>query len=448
MTEFEWPPLQDEAVRHLQNLVRINTTNPPGNETKAAHYLDRVLRAEGFEPVILEFAPGRGNLVARFKGDGTLPPLLLFGHTDVVPVEAEHWTHSPFSGDLADGCVWGRGTLDMKSMVVMELMTMLLLARHKVPLKRDVIFAATADEEAEGKYGLGWLVREQPELVRAEWGFSELGGFSIPVDSRRVYPCQTAEKGVCWLNLRARGKPGHAAFPHGDNAVAHLVRAIDRLRRQRMPFHVTPTAARYVQGMSAAVGGARGLALRALLNPVTHDRALNWLMAREPEHARSLVGMFHNTATPTQLNAGQAPNVIPSTAEAVLDGRLLPGFDRSSFLAELAPLLGPDIEVQVMEYGAPLDVPVDTPLFRAMTAGLRRHDPTAIVLPYMLSGATDAKFAARLGIKSYGFSPLKLEAGEPFGELIHGHDERVPVRALAFGVQVLYEVVRDFCSAG
>jgi acetylornithine deacetylase/succinyl-diaminopimelate desuccinylase-like protein len=447
VTEFEWLSQHDEPVRHLQNLVRINTTNPPGNETEAARYLDSVLRAEGYDPVILESAPGRGNLVARFRGDGALPPLLLFSHTDVVPVEAEHWTHPPFGGDLADGSVWGRGTLDMKSMVVMELMTLLLLARHRVPLKRDVIFAATADEEAEGKYGLGWLVREYPDLVRAEWGFSEFGGYSVPVDGRRVYPCQTAEKGVCWLRLRAHGKPGHAALPHGDNAVAHLARAVDRLTRQRMPLHITPTAARYVRGLSAVLGGARGLALQALLNRVTHDKALDWLMAREPDQGRSLVGMFHNTATPTQLSAGQAPNVIPSTAEAVLDGRLLPGFDRSSFLAELMPLLGPDVEVQVIEYGAPLDMPVDTPLFRAMTAGLCRHDPAAIVLPYMLSGATDAKFAARLGIKSYGFSPLRLETGEPFGELIHGHDERVPVRALAFGVQVLYEVVRDFCSA-
>jgi acetylornithine deacetylase/succinyl-diaminopimelate desuccinylase-like protein len=446
VTEFEWTSLHDEAVRHLQNLVRINTTNPPGNETEAARYLEGMLRAEGYEPVILESAPGRGNLVARFKGDGTFPPLLLFSHTDVVPVEAEHWTRPPFSGDLADGCVWGRGTLDMKSMVAMELMTMLLLARHKVPLRRDVIVAATADEEAEGKYGLGWLVREYPDLIRAEWGFSEFGGYSLPVDGHRVYPCQTAEKGVCWLKLRARGKPGHAALPHGDNAVAHLAHALDRLTRRRLPLHITPTAARYVQGMSAVMGGAPGLALRALLNRFTHERALDWLMARELEHARALVGMFHNTATPTQLSAGQAPNVIPSTAEAVLDGRLLPGFDRSSFLAELAPLLGPDIEVQVMEYGAPLETPVDTPLFQAMAAGLGRHDPAAIVLPYMLSGATDAKFAAQLGIKSYGFSPLKLEVGEPFGELIHGHDERVPVRALAFGVQVLYEVVRDFCS--
>jgi len=186
--------------------------------------------------------------------------------------------------------------------------------------------------------------------------------------------------------------------------------------------------------------------LSALLHRATHDWALGQLIAHDEKRARTLISMFHNTATPTQMSAGHAPNVIPSTAEAVLDGRLLPGFDRESFLAELKPLLGEGIEVEVMEYGGPLETPVNTPLFAAMAAGLRRHDPDAIVLPYLLAGATDAKFAARLGIKTYGFSPLRLAPGEPFSELIHGHDERVSVQALAFGVQVLYDVVRDFTS--
>jgi acetylornithine deacetylase/succinyl-diaminopimelate desuccinylase-like protein len=438
--------VRDEAVRHLQNLVRINTTNPPGNEAAAAQYLDSVLRAEGYAPLILESAPGRGNLIARFRGDGSLPPLLLFGHTDVVPAEPEHWTHPPFGGDLADGFIWGRGTLDMKGMVTMELMTMLLLARQRASLKRDVILAATADEEFEGKYGLGWLVREYPDLIRAEWGLSEFGGYSMTVGNHHIYPCQTAEKGVCWLKLTARGKPGHGAMPHDDNAAAKLTRAVDRVARTRLPLHATPAAARYVRGIARALGGWQGITLLGLLNPITHDWVLSGLAARNQELARPFAALFHNTATLTQLAAGNAPNVIPSTAEAVLDGRLLPGFDKQSFLAELRPLLGTEIEIEVMEYGGPLEMPVDTFLFEAMTAGLRRHDPDAVVLPYLLSGATDAKFAAKLGIKSYGFSPLKLEPGEPFGELVHGHDERVSVKALGFGVQVLYEVVRDFCS--
>ena len=440
--------MRDEAVCHLQSLVRINTTNPPGNEIAAAQYLGDVLRAEGYEPLILEAAPTRGNLIARWKGDGSLPPLLLFGHTDVVPAEPEHWTHLPFAGDFHGGFVWGRGTLDMKSMVVMEMMTMLLLARQNVSLKRDVIFAATADEEYEGKYGLGWLVQEHPDLIRAEWGLSEFGGYSVTIGHRRVYPIQAAEKGVCWFKLKAVGTPGHGAMPHDDNAVTKLACAVARTARTRLPLHVTPTAVRYVRGLAQVVGGWHGLVLRALLNPRAHALALKWLAGRHPDQARTLAAMLRNTATPTQISGGTAPNIIPTQAEAIVDGRLLPGIDERSFLAELRPTLGPGIEMQVFEYGGPLETPVDTPLFEAMTGGLRRHDPDAVVLPYMLSGATDAKFAAKLGIKCYGFSPLKLEAGQPFGELIHGHDERVPVSALGFGVQVLYEVVRDFCSKG
>lgn len=439
--------MRDEAVRHLQNLIRINTTNPPGNETAAVQYLDGVLRAEGYDPLVLESAPWRGNLVARFKGDGSLPPLLLFGHTDVVPAEPEHWTHPPFGGDLAEGYVWGRGALDMKSMVIMELMTMLLLARAREPLKRDVILAATADEESQGRYGLGWLVSEYPDLVRAEWGLSEFGGYSITVDGRRFYPCQVAEKGVCWVKLHARGKPGHASQPHPQNAVIQLASAVERVTRRRLPLHLTPAAAGYVNGMAQVLGGSRAWLMRALLNPWLHDWALNRLMGSDDSQAHTLASMFHDTVTPTILSAGSAPNVIPSSAEAVLDGRLLPGMDRDSFLAEIQALLGDRIEVEVLQYGGPLETPANTHLFDIMRQGIRRHDPEAVVLPYMLSGATDAKFAARLGIKTYGFSPLQLAAGEPFQELVHGHDERVSVRALGFGVQVLYEVVRDFCNS-
>jgi acetylornithine deacetylase/succinyl-diaminopimelate desuccinylase-like protein len=347
---------------------------------------------------------------------------------------------------LADGCVWGRGTLDMKGMVTMELMTLLLLARHQAHTKRDVILAATADEEALGKYGLGWLVHQHPDLIRAEWGLSEFGGYSMTIDGHRFYPCQTAEKGVCWLRIRVRGKPGHGAQPHGDNAVAHLAQVVERVAHRRLPMHITPTAAAFVRGIAQAVGGSQGVTLSALLHRATHDWALGQLIAHDEKRAQTLISMFYNTATPTQMSAGHAPNVIPSTAEAVLDGRLLPGFDKESFLAELRPLLGEGVEVEVMGYGGPLEMPVDTPLFAAMAAGLRRHDPDAIVLPYLLAGATNAKFAARLGIKTYGFSPFRLAPGEPFNELIHGHDERVSVQALAFGVQVLYEVVRDFAS--
>ncbi|HEY4691459.1 MAG TPA: M20/M25/M40 family metallo-hydrolase [Anaerolineae bacterium] len=435
--------IRDEAIRHLQALLRIDTTNPPGKELAAAQYLDAVLRAEGYEPIILEGAPGRGNLVARYAGDRTAPPLLLYSHTDVVHAEADQWTHAPFGGDIADGSVWGRGALDMKGMVVMELMTLLLLKRNGDALHRDVIFAATADEEVDSDVGAGWLIATHPDLVRAEYGLSEFGGYSMHFERRRFYPVMTAEKGVCWMRIRARGRPGHGSVPHPDNAVLQLARAIDRAAGRPLPLHVTPTAAEFIRRIAAALDTRRALSLRALLNPITYPLAAARMSSTGL--GASLRASLHNTVSPTQLAAGTTPNVIPSVAEATLDGRLLPGFDQESFLAELRPRLGPRIEIEIEHYSPPLEVSADTPLFHAIESNLHRHDPQGIVVPYMLSGATDAKLFSQLGIKCYGFSPLRLRPDEAFDRLIHAHDERVSIDALAFGVQVLYETVRNFC---
>src|SRR5574337_716820 len=231
MPDLNWPSLTDETVRHLQALLRLDTTNPPGNELLAAEYLAGVLTAEGIEPLVLASAPGRGNVVARLKGTGEKPPLLLYSHTDVVPAEPAHWSHPPFAGEIADGYVWGRGAVDMKGTVAQQLLVLLLLKRQKVPLQRDVIFAATADEEIGGVdgFGVSWLVRHHPDLLRAGFGLTEVGGYNREVYGRQVYMIQVAEKGTCWLKVRAKGRPGHASLPSHDNAVAHLARAVDRL---------------------------------------------------------------------------------------------------------------------------------------------------------------------------------------------------------------------------
>ena len=445
MSDLTFSPdsIRGEAVRHLQALLRIDTTNPPGNELAAAEYLAGALRAEGYEPIVMEAAPGRGNLVARYPGDGAGAPLLLYAHTDVVPAEPAKWTHPPFAGEVAGGSVWGRGALDMKGMVVMELMTLLLLKRRGDALHRDVIFAATADEEIDSDVGAGWLATQHPDLVRAEYGLSEFGGYTLHVEGRRFYPVMAAEKGVCWLRIRARGRPGHGSVPQDDNAVLELARAIDRAAGRPLPLHVTPTAAEFIRRIAAALDLPQALSLRALLNPIAHR-----LFARRAPGdglAEGLRASLHNTVSPTRLAAGVKVNVIPSEAEAALDGRLLPGFDCETFLAELRPRLGSRIEIEVEHYSAPLEVPTGTPLFRAIESSLGRHDPGGIVVPYMLNGATDAKIFSPLGIRCYGFSPLKLRPDEPFDRLIHAHDERVSVDALAFGAQVLYETVRDFC---
>jgi acetylornithine deacetylase/succinyl-diaminopimelate desuccinylase-like protein len=443
-TLLNWPAIADEAVHYLQDLLRIDTTNPPGNELAAAEYLAGVLRAEGYEPIVLEAAPQRGNMIARLKGDGSLPPLLLYTHLDVVPAEPEHWTHPPFSGEVADGFVWGRGALDMKSVAAMQLMTVLLLKRNNVQLHRDVIFAATADEEIDSDVGADWLVTQHPDLVRAEYGLSEAGGHTLYLDGKKFYPIMCAEKGTCWLKIRARGKPGHGSVPHADHAVLHLIRAIERVMAHPLPLHVTATASTYVQRLARSVGGTNGMLFSAVLNPILHEAALKALPDRSL--ADALHAVFHNTISPNQLRAGYKANVIPSEAEAILDGRMLPGFDAEAFLAEVRPRLGDGIEIEIEHTSPPLEVSSETPLFRSIEQQLARSDPGAIAVPYMMTGATDAKLFAKLGTQCYGFAPLKLQPDTPFDGLIHGHDERVSLDAFAFGVQVLFETICEFCG--
>ena len=451
ITSPNWPTLASrealtaEAVRYLQELLRIDTTNPPGNELFAAEYLAGVLHNAGLEPIVLESAPQRGNVIARLKGDGSLPPLLLYNHLDVVPAEPERWTHPPFGGDVADGFVWGRGALDMKSITIMQLMTVLQLQQRGAPLHRDIIFAATSDEEIDSDVGAEWLVKHHPDLVRAEYGLSEMGGFTQYLEGKKFYPVMTAEKGTCWLKIRAHGKPGHGSVPHADHAIMHLVHALDRLMVHPLPLHFTGTATAYVQRLARVLGGGLGLLLTAVATPMLHEAALKALPDRTL--ADSLLAIFHNTVSPNQLHAGYKLNVIPSEAEALIDGRMLPGFDPESFLAEVQPRLGDGIEISIVHTSPPLEVSSETPLFRAIEQQLTRSDPGATVIPYMMPGATDAKLFAQLGTQCYGFAPLLLQPDTPFDGLIHGHDERITVEAFAFGVQTLYETVQDFCAA-
>jgi acetylornithine deacetylase/succinyl-diaminopimelate desuccinylase-like protein len=444
---MNWPEITQELVRHLQALIRLDTTNLPGNEIIAAEYLARVLRAEGIQPSVLESAPGRGNVIARLTGTGELPPLLLYCHTDVVPAEPQHWTHPPFGGEIHDGFVWGRGAVDMKGAVAQQLMVMLLLKREGVPLRRDVIFAAAADEEIGGPegYGLAWLVKHHPDLIRAEFGLTELGGYTLDMAGTQVYPIQVAEKGTVWMTLRARGQPGHASQPHADNAVVHLARAIERLAAHGLPYHLTDATASFLEAVSAAAEAELRATLQALKSDAGARQMFAGPLKGHPLEA-SLNALLHNTATPTGLRAGQETNVIPSTAEATLDGRTLPGFDTEAFIAEIAAVIGPGYEYEPFNVSPPIQTPHTTPLFELMARTLRRYDPQAPVVPHIMSGATDAKYLAKLGVPSYGFMPMKLPPGFNFMSLFHAHDERAPVEGLGWGLRVLYDVVREYCA--
>jgi acetylornithine deacetylase/succinyl-diaminopimelate desuccinylase-like protein len=445
--------IAENAVRFLQDLIRLDTTNPPGNEMIAAEYLAKVLKESDIEPVMIETAPKRGNVIARIKGNGNAPPLLLYSHTDVVPVEREKWTVDPFGGVVKDGYVWGRGALDMKGITAMQLAVFLEigagLSRGARLLNRDLIFAATADEETETNQGIGILVEKHPDLLRAEFALSEFGGATTYIGGKAFYPVQSAEKGTAWMRMIARGKPGHASVPSSDNAIAYLARAIEKLATTRLPMHRTRTAHALMNGISEGLGGASG----ALLSQWMDDPSLQAVdMKRvlgDDMLASELHAITHNTAVPTVLRAGKSTNVIPSQAEATLDCRTLPGFDEEDMIEELRAALGSEIlrhiDFQIDSASAPCEFDIDTPMFKLIKAKLKQHDPAAIPVPNMLTGATDAKHMAKLGAICYGFSPMKLEAGENFFDLVHGHDERVSVNALSWGANVLFDVVSAWC---
>lgn len=444
LDDRQWAQIGDEAVEHLSRLIRIDTSNPPGNETPAALYLKQAFEREGFEEMhLLESAPRRGNLIVRLRGDGSQRPLLLSAHLDVVPAEPEQWTHPPFSGKVIDGMVWGRGALDMKHMVAMSLVVMLLAKRHALPLKRDLIFAAVADEEMAFDYGSRWLVENHPDLLRAEYGLCEMGGILTSFAGRRIYPIQVAEKGVCWLRMRARGQPGHGSTPHGDNAVVHLARALARLGDgSAMPIHVTPVTAAFIRALAAGLPTAQALRLRGLLSPRLAPLALARLPQEERDDLRSLLC---NTVTPTRLQAGLKTNVIPSQAEAELDCRLLPGQMPEDAVREIRAIVGSRVTLDPLKVSPGVEFPSDSKLMRLLQRTLMAHDPTALPVPYIVAAATDARQYARLGTTVYGFTPGQLPEGMHVMRLIHGHDERIPVASLHFGVRVLWDVVRAFC---
>jgi acetylornithine deacetylase/succinyl-diaminopimelate desuccinylase-like protein len=444
MPSLDFNAIRDEAVQHLRALIRLKTVNPPGNETLAAEYLADTLRSEGIEPVVLEGASRRANVVARLSGTRDAGPLLLMGHTDVVPAEADQWTHPPFAGDVADGYVWGRGAVDMKHMVAMELMVMLLLQRLEIPLHRDVIFMASADEEEGGRWGAGWLVDHYPDLIRAEYALNEGGGHAYEIGGTLFYTCQTAEKGYARFGLRARGRPGHGSVPHEENAIHRLAAALTRLEAQPLPLHVTDT----VRAMLETIAQRQSAEVRSGLQTLLEGGGL------EPDSIplrndlrRVFVAMLRNTATPTMLEAGSRINVIPSVAEARVDGRIVPGQTRDSFRAELEPLLGDNVEMEFLDFGPPLESDLDSPLFDTIREVMAEQVPNAVLMPYMLTGATDAKHIVRLGTRVYGFSPVRHDPNAQVFGLAHAHDERIAVESMGFGTRVLFEVTRRFCGA-
>jgi acetylornithine deacetylase/succinyl-diaminopimelate desuccinylase-like protein len=448
---------EDRCIALLRDLIRIPTVNrgrDGGDEKPAAECVADFLRQAGVEPKLYEAAPGRTSVVARVKGTGALPPLLLNAHLDVVEADASRWKHDPFKAELADGYVWGRGAIDMKHMAAMSACVMGLLAKGAAGerLERDVIFAAVADEEAGCDKGSRFLVNEHPDAVRAEFMLGEIGAFSTRMAGRTFYPIQVAEKGMCWVRATFAGEPGHGSMPNPDSAVLKLARAVARLGKTRLPVHPTAVVRRFAESMAAHLPEPHRTILRKLSTPLLAGIIVDWLI-QDPGQKRTFSAILSNTASPTVLSGGAKVNVIPSRASIDIDGRILPGQTEQSFLAELVDALGEDAKdakLDVLLSHPPVETSPDTALFRRLSDTVRRHDPAGIPVPFLIPGFTDASAYAHLGTKCYGFSPVRFDPNDDvsFTRMFHGDDERVPVDGLRWGLRVLFDAVSGFACSG
>ena len=423
-----------ETVRIARDLIRIDTTNRGGGdanpEAPAAEYVSDYLRELGLDPVTIESAPGRASVVARVDGEHAhLPAMVLHGHLDVVPADPANWTVDPFAGHIQDGLLWGRGAVDMKNMDAMILTSIAEILRAGKKPRRPIILAFFADEENGGIFGAHYLVTHHPELFEgAETAVSEVGGYSVHFGDTRAYLVQTGEKALDWIKLRARGVAQHGSSIPADNPLTTLAEALVRLGRHEWPVALCDTTEALLERIADIVG----------VDPATADP--RELVERAGLGSGFLRSSITTTANATVLAAGYKHNVIPDTAEALVDVRSLPQ-DQPDILAKIQAIVGPHIDIETVHSDIGLEVPFEGELIEAIIASLTAHDPDAKVLPYLLSGGTDNKALSRLGIRGYGFAPLQLPADLDFPGMFHGVDERVPLAAIDFGHRVLVDLL-------
>ena len=438
--EMPIPSTLYNPIEILQKLIRFDTSNPPGNERECVAFIDQLLIQAGIKTTLLARSDTRPNLIARITGQGKAPPILLYGHVDVVPADSRHWKHPPFSGALAEDYVWGRGALDMKGGVAMMLGAVLQAKAEQVQLPGDVILAIVCDEEMLGDYGAGFLVETHPELFSGiRYALGEFGGFSFPIDKQRFYPIQVAEKQICWLRVRLGGPGGHGSMPVRGGAMAQLSNFLHRLDIRSLPLHITPPARLMFQTMASALGGPSGLVIRQLLNPVLSGSMLGFL----GQQRRLFAPLLRNTVSPTILSGSTNFNVIPDEVTVDLDGRLLPGFGPDDLISELHAIGGDKAQFEVVRF-EPGPSSVDMGRFNVLADILKEADVDAVPCPLLISGVTDGRFFSRLGIQTYGFLPMSLPEEFNFMETVHGVNERIPVKAVEFGTRAIYQALQRF----
>ncbi len=437
---MDWNALGREAVQLLSEYLRIDTTNPPGNEDRATAFLSRILSEEGIDCQVYESAPGRSNLYARLEGDGSKRAVVLLSHSDVVPADRRFWSVNPFGGVVRDGYIWGRGALDMKNLGIAELVVFLALHRNRFPLKRDVILLVTADEEAGGAAGARWITRNRPELVSdAEFLINESGKGRLE-NGRAVYSIDITEKSPCWIRLIARGEPGHGSRPKPHSAVNRLIRALHAIMQYTPPIKVTDAAACYFAGIAHLQKDGYRKRFERIRESVRDKGFLDDLL-RNQHHA----AMLRNTISITMLQGSEKINIIPQAATAELDCRLLPGERPEDFVRELKKVVDDDgIEIETTLNFGNSSSPFDSPLVDAVREVVSRYHGHVEVVPNMLSGFTDSHYFRDLGIHCYGFMPFLLVDEEL--RRIHGNDERISVENMERGPRILYEVIEKLCG--
>ena len=444
--------VEKEITHFLSDLIRINTTNPPGNETAAAEFIAQYLAQEGFKTEIIESAPGRGSVVTRLKGSGEKPNLLLLSHIDVVAANPAEWTVDPFAGIVKDGYVYGRGAYDMKGMTAIEVLTLLLLKRNKVPLKGDVVLAATADEEKGGEEGAGYLLRNHREKVWCPFILNEGGGLAISQKNGNVYPVQTAEKGILWFKIKAKGTPGHGSTPNmADNAILRMNKVITKLGEYQPETLYVPTLKRYLEEIAKINPELEPSFSRLLGNPKQSEQILDELAKTDKALAEEIRPRTKTTLTPTIIHGGIKENIIPSECEAVFDCRVLPGQSVDETLNQIKGLLkdvGLDkLSFEIIQMHDGNESTTQTPLYNVIDDVLREFEPCCGVTPTLTTGGTDSRFFRETGSVCYGFHPMRPdEPNDLLEKRMHGIDERITIENLVFGTSIFYETVKRFMT--
>lgn len=427
-----------DSVYLLQNIIRYDTTNPPGNEAECLYYIQSILDSNGIKAEIYSDKNDRANLVAKLKGKGTSEPLLLYGHIDVVTSSKDKWKYPPFSGEIAEGCVWGRGAVDMKGGIAMMLSAILRLKAEGIEPPGDIVLTILSDEEGEG-LGVKHLINKHSEVFNnIKYAIGEYGGYTMHFMGKRFYPIMVAEKQLCSVKLVFRGKSGHGSIPIKDNAIAKLGTFIKRANDTRLPVHITECIRNMINIMAETASGDIKLALKKLLTEGKTDEAIEEL----GDDGKFFEPLLHNTINPTIIQGGKQTNVIPNEAVIYMDGRMLPGMTKEQFIDEIKELSG-DAEISILQYDKGAD-DIDMKMFGTLSKIIIEKDTEGIPLPMMVTGVTDGRFLYKLGIQSYGFTPMLLEKNFDFLGMMHSENERIPIEALKFGTEAIYELLQRF----